>query len=126
MNCRDLRDRLVRNAPRPDDAAHLEGCPACRRFASRLAAVRDGLRSRHADVAPDAAFVARVRARLDADATGDALGRAALRLLPVSLALLAVLVWATLDAGSATTGEDAWISPVDDTLQWVVDGGERP
>jgi predicted anti-sigma-YlaC factor YlaD len=101
MKCSAVRDRLLRPATGLDTrtaTGHLAGCPACRRFALGLAEARRDLRDHHAGIEPDATFVARLRNRLE---TGpqEMAGRAALRLLPLSLALLLLLL--LISAGTA-------------------------
>lgn len=142
--CQEIRDRLLRRtapgagAPGGSGrsaavATHLEECAACRTFAARLDAVRGGLRAHHAGVEPDMAFASRVRARLSGDASA-ALGRAALRLLPLTAAVLLVLLGfslasmlsapaatpdgATTLAATAATDPDA--TPEEQWVAWVL------
>ena len=72
--------------------SHPESCAECARFATRLAAARAALRGHHANLEPDAGFAARVAAHARRDPADD-LGHAALKLLPATLMLLAVLAW---------------------------------
>lgn len=93
--CDRFRERLGRSGETalPGElGSHLESCVECARFAAKLAAARTALRDHHANLEPDAGFAARVTARARRDPAGD-LGHAALRLLPATLMLLAVLAW---------------------------------
>ena len=101
MRCNAVRDSLLRPGTGPSREAatgHLAACPACRRFALGLAATRRDLRDHHAGIEPDAAFATRLSNRLETDPQEIA-GRAALRLLPLSVALLLLLL--LISAGTA-------------------------
>jgi len=102
--------------------SHPEGCAECARFAARLAAAREALRGHHANVEPDAGFAARVAVRLRRDPAVD-LGNAALRLLPVTLMLLAVLAWIAFRSEPLPADSSS-----EDVLGWVVadSTGGRP
>lgn len=101
---------------------HPAECAECARFAAKLAAAREALRDHHANVEPDAGFAARVAVRLRTDPAGD-LGHAALRLLPATLMLLAVLAWIAFRSEPLPADP----SP-QDVLGWVVadSTGGRP
>jgi hypothetical protein len=143
-SCLEIRNRLLRQAPAAGGSAtgqprheavtsHLDACAACSAFAVRLDAVRGGLRAHHAGVEPDLAFASRVRARLSGDASA-ALGLAALRLLPVTAALLLVLLGFSLAslvgrsetaAGTGTTlaatdATDPDATPEEQWVAWVL------
>ncbi len=122
MKCREVRDQLIRGGGPPAGVTeHLAGCPACERFASRLRTAQEVLREHHAGAEPDPAFAARVKARLPG--SQELLGRAALRLLPVTLALALVLAgWCLV----ATPGPRSLLaeSSGDDLLTWVLEPGE--
>jgi len=123
-SCREIRDRLESAASgdrRRDVDVHLRDCVECARFASRLDTFRRALAEHQADVVPDAAFAGRVAARLRSD-PADALGWAAVRLLPATLVLLAALAWIAFRT-TATPGDLLSESPTDDLLAWVVQNG---
>ena len=133
MNCARIRRGLLRSGPAagssPADphqpvAAHLRHCAACRRFAERLETARQGLRRHHAGIEPDAAFASRLSRRLATDTPTD-LGRTALRLLPLSVAVLLLLFLISTQttplaepAATVTTTEDAY-------LTWVLAADEE-
>ena len=98
MNCRNTRDGLLANGDSPALDRHLDDCAACTEFASRLAETRSALVAHHARARPDAAFASRVAASVPSGHV-EILGRAALRLLPATLAVLAVLAWFTAQTG---------------------------
>lgn len=122
MKCGEVRDQLVRGGGPPSGLAkHLVGCPACERFAARLLSAREILREHHAGAEPGPGFAARVKARLPGPP--EMLGRAALRLLPATLALALVLAgWCLL----ATPGPRSLLAEAsgDDLLTWVLEPGE--
>ena len=124
MNCGELRDRLTQNANERHDPArerHLEQCSACRTYAERLATARQLLRAHHGNVEPDAGFSSRVIARLPKSPT-EALGWAAVRFLPATVALALVLVWFTFQATpQPTEAASATLAPTEDLLSWVID-----
>ncbi len=127
MNCRGARDLLTRDPgerpavdPRLD--RHLAACPACREFARRWAAIRQGIVGRRIHVMPGAGFAARVTARLGAP--GDPLLWAARRLLPATLALTLVLGgWCVLRTPTPSSLVDEMADG--DLLTWVASGGEE-
>ena len=102
MTCSEIRRRLLDTSGRGEQgalptgrvAAHLPKCAACARFAISLRAAQDGLRDHHARVEPDAGFADRVLQRLPGGVS-QTMGQAAMRLLPLSVALLLFLVWLT-------------------------------
>ena len=102
MSCSEIRCRFLESSGRGEHgamptgrvAAHLENCPACARFAASLRKVQNGLREHHARIEPDAGFADRVLRRLPGGVS-QTLGQAAMRLLPLSVALLLFLVWLT-------------------------------
>jgi hypothetical protein len=129
MNCRDVRDRLVREASAAKSdaelARHVEDCPACGAFATRLHAARQTLQDHHARLEPDAAFATRVVARLPQD-SAQLLGWAALRILPATVAIVLVLAWIAFRALPEVPVETAQ-APTDDLLTWVVEQkGDAP
>lgn len=125
MKCGTLRDALTRgDAPSPQMRSHLEGCDRCRKFAEAWGSAREGLRRHRHDHAPDPSFSARVLAALpprrERDAA-DALGWAALRLLPATLALLAILGgWSLVGAPEPAAVQE---TGTQDLLAWVVEDG---
>ncbi|MCP3982500.1 MAG: hypothetical protein GY716_24630 [bacterium] len=102
--------------------SHLEGCAACARFAERLGGAQSWLREHHARVEPDASFAGRVVTRLP-DASTDALGWAAMRLLPATLALLVALAFLALQSvpSSTTTTVATTEDAADELLTWILD-----
>ena len=121
MNCHEARSRLTNGTDLSEIGAHLEECPACRRFAGRMKTARQILRDHRAGVQPDAAFASRVIARLP-QGSGEVLGWA-VRLLPVTGLLVAVLAWFSFQ--TVTTTE---ITPTEDVAQdfltWVLEEPE--
>jgi hypothetical protein len=103
---------------------HLESCAACSRFARRLQAARRFFREHHGNVEPDAAFAARVAARLNGG-PAEMLGWAASRLLPATLALVLVLVWFAFRAEPVQQTAYEELAPTDDLLSWVLDRSEE-
>ena len=82
---------------------------------------RQLFRDHRSEFTPDAGFAARVDARLPLERE-DPLSWAAVRVVPVTLALLAVLAWFSWTAPVPTT---ELASPTDDLLSWVIeDEGE--
>jgi hypothetical protein len=93
MDCRTVKDRLMRSERDGEAAAHLDACPECAAFARRLALAREALGEPAAPadaMEPDASFALRVVQRLPRPA--EVLGWAALRSLPAD----AVLTYAAL------------------------------
>jgi len=99
MRCAEARDLMTRRAPGPEPpnppnppnpilAAHVADCPACARYAARLAAAR-AVFARESAVAPSVGFARRVVARLPSST--QVLGWAALRTLPAGIILAAAL-----------------------------------
>ncbi len=129
MKCRQARRKLSEATCESSLAAvepHLQSCSPCQRFASRLGAAQQLLSSRRNDVVPDPSFAARVLSQLpgqESTATSELLGWAALRLLPMTLALLLALsVWSVSSSPSPTVllAEES----SQDELSWVLDLGE--
>ena len=132
MECREARSLLTGGAVDGGTPAgvekHLEACPACVRYATRMRATRSYFK-RRADVEPHPAFAARVVQQLGRERS-DVLGQAALRLMPVAFAMLLVLAWlsirvpgdaalpADLAVGSQTSGDEI----DDDLLSWLLEG----
>jgi hypothetical protein len=122
MKCAAVKDRLMQPAGNPvgeSTTRHLDGCPSCRRFAESLSEMRRDLRDHHAGHEPDAAFAARVSSRFESD-PGEMVGRAALRLLPISAVLLLLLLW--ISAGTdprepELTSEESTQATIDWVLQ---------
>lgn len=123
MSCRGLRDRLTRTPAgqvAARDREHVRGCPPCAAFAQRLEAARSALREHRAAVEPDAGFAARVAARaMEPPPAEVALGWAALRVLPVAVALLVALALA--DAAAPGPAPKA---PSEDVVAWLLTAGE--
>jgi len=124
MNCARTRQFLMQSGGHQHAAAHLHQCAACRSFSERLQTTRQGLRRHHAGIEPDAAFAPRLMRRLATDTPAD-LGRTALRLLPLSAAVLLLLLLIstqttplTKPAATITTTEDAY-------LTWVLAADEE-
>lgn len=123
MNCRQFRKRLPATADSHELLRHLEGCEDCAKLAARLELARDLFREHRSEFAPDAGFTARVGAQMQVD-SGSSLSWAALRVLPLTLALLALLTWFSWAAPHPSV-EVA--SPTDDLLGWVIENdGDRP
>ena len=124
-DCARARNELLGGLDRVSvrTARHLETCDGCAVFAERFAATRSSLRRHRSPVVPDAGFAARVTAALPAaEASGDLVSRAALRLLPAALALAIVLgAWSWL--GTSFPAGFADSAPTDDVLAWVLDDG---
>ena len=121
MNCNEARNRLLALAAPPPAgeplADHLESCSACAEYTERLARTVRALGDHHARIDPDAAFVARVVAALPE--RRGILGWAALKLLPVALALVLVLTgWAVIEGRRHDVTQDS--EPTDDLLTWVL------
>lgn len=128
MTCRAFRRALDRRGPAAARAArgasHLRSCPRCAALVARLEAARAALARPAPELVPPPGFAARVVAHLPR--RDDALGWAALRLLPVSLALALVVGYfvatspAPLDLPPAA-GSDA------ELLAWLLlAGGGSP
>ena len=128
MNCKKLRSLLVSpEGPSLSAGArrHLEDCASCGRFADRLRIARQVLEEHHVNVEPDAAFAARVAARLP-QGPAEILGWAAARLIPATLALALVLGWFALRAEPTPAVAEETV-PTDDLVSWVLDqSGEGP
>lgn len=92
------------------------------RTTARMEAARRWFREHHAQVEPDAHFATRVSARLHRDAAED-LGRAAIRLLPASIAVALVLVWAVTRVAPSRQ-QVASTTADTDVLTWVLDTTE--
>ena len=123
--CSRARQELMRGVDRvpADVAGHLESCDDCAAFAARFAVARDGLHRHRAVATPDAGFAARVTAALPMDkAGGEAMSRAAARLLPATLAL-ALLLGAWCWLGTSSPASLAESASGDDVLAWVLDEG---
>ena len=128
QRCRELRERLTSpNGARNADGLerHLASCATCRRYTERLATAQRFFRDHHGNVEPDAAFADRVAARLP-HGQAEALGWAAMRLLPATLVLALVLAWLALTtAPRAIVYEDP--APTEDLLGWVLEpSGDGP
>ena len=125
LHCDRLRDGLTAE---PDAALpgewrdHIDGCPSCARYRARLLATREFLRARRAEFEPDPSFAARVAAQL-ASSRDDALGWAALRLLPVTLALALALGWFALRTEPVQQVAEV-AAPTEDLVSWVLESTE--
>ncbi|MCH9649850.1 MAG: hypothetical protein K0U98_16550 [Deltaproteobacteria bacterium] len=109
MNCRQARRKLSDSKCDSSQAAaeaHLRSCFPCQSFADRLREAQQLLGARRNDVLPDPSFAARVLSQLpsrEPTATSELLGWAALRLLPMTLALLLALsLWSLSSSPSPT------------------------
>jgi hypothetical protein len=123
LSCAPLRARLTAGVVA--DAAmlgHLRACAACARYARRLDDVRRHLRGHRLDVTPDPGFAARVAARLP-HGPGELLGRAALRLLPATLALALLLAWLSWSVAPDPQSL-LFVSPAESPLVWVAEANE--
>jgi hypothetical protein len=94
MDCRMVRDRILREEQEAVVSGHLAACPDCSLFAQRLATARRLLRAPKVPVEPDPSFALRVVARLPRPA--ELMGWAALRALPAALLLALALAWVGL------------------------------
>lgn len=127
MNCNELRTQLLEQGKTPAMGSHLSACEHCASYVERWQRLHSGLQQHHARITPDGSFVARVRERMDPAPRNAGLGWAALRLLPLSLVLLAVLVWFSVDRnGGPAATEESWVSALDDPLTWVVNNESLP
>lgn len=92
---RELADSTVGSKESCELLRHRDECPACQALATRLDAVRQGLRTVHGSTQPDAGFSARVLRRLESTPDDvELLGWAAWRVLPAAAVLLvALLAW---------------------------------
>jgi hypothetical protein len=92
------------------------------RLEGRMREARLYFERHHANAAPDAGFVARVASRLTND-PAVALGWAAMRLLPASLLLVAILGYVSLRMiGASQTAPAAGND--DDVIAWVLASDE--
>lgn len=94
------------------------------RLETRLEQARRYFQEHHANVEPDAAFAQRVSARLERQPS-ELLGWAALRLLPATAALLAILAWFAFQSTPLTPTDVAGAAPTDDLLSWVLEDPEN-
>ena len=118
IDCRHVRAELARARTDGEVAAHLRECAACSRYSERLRAATELLRERQVSFEPDPGFAGRVVGALPA--APQMLGWAAVRLLPATLALVALLsVWVWMAAPARTTAMDS--APTDDVLHWVLE-----
>lgn len=122
--CRSWRAALLANEV-GDRAtlAHRESCTACRSFAERWEAARAALAAGGSNARPDASFAARVSQQLHRRQPVDALGWAAGRLLPASLALAVLLVWFAFRVTPDLTAQSEGLDEAEDPLSWVIDSG---
>ena len=96
--CRRLRIEVTSKGEQALSLAlqrHLATCESCTEYSARLRGARAALAGHLTVAAPDAGFARRVRAHLPRD-PAEALGGAALKLLPVTLVLALALTWLTL------------------------------
>ena len=87
------------------------------RIRPRLEEARRWFREHHAGIEPDPEFAARVVARLRRD-PAEELGRAALRLLPATVALALVLIWVAVSVAPRASETQAATTDVD-VVGWV-------
>ena len=118
MRCTEVRDRfLIAGRANPELGRHLQECSACADFAARAEQVLDGLKTSAANTQPDAAFAARVVARLPQ--RSSAVAWAAWRALPATAALALVLsAWAWWSTSSPADLITA--SATDDVVSWTL------
>jgi len=128
MNCTQVRDALMQAGPaaggaasgsRPEVTAHLRRCASCHGFAARIDSVRHGLREHHAGIQPDAGFAGRLQQRLGDD-TPEVLGRTALRLLPLSAAVLLLLLWVSARTSPVAETPASLAATEDAYISWVL------
>ncbi len=123
MNCNEARNRLLDLAAPPPAgeplADHLESCSACAEYTGRLARTVRALGDHHARIEPDAGFADRVLQRLLGGAS-QTMGQAAMRLLPLSVALLLFLVWLTSQT-EPTRSSIAWSENNEEAyMSWIL------
>jgi len=97
---------------------------ACREYAGRLQAARHYFEAHHGDVKPDASFAARVAQRLNGRPAA-ALGWAAWRLLPATLALALLLAWFAFQTSPSPTEVSESLAPTDDLVSWLLEQPEN-
>ena len=123
MNCNQFRKQLTSSDSSTASMSHAESCAECAEFAARLETARQLFRDHRSEFTPDAGFAARVSAQLPTDPTAS-LSWAAMRVLPVTLALLVLLAWFSWTVPTTAT---ELTSPTDDLLSWVIDSdGDLP
>jgi hypothetical protein len=123
MNCKQVQKQLPSSDASDALKSHIESCAECAQFAERLQTAQQLFRDHRSEFAPDAGFAARVSAQLPTVSTAS-LSWAAVRVLPVTLALLAVLAWFSWTVPTTST---ELTSPTDDLLSWVIDSdGDLP
>ena len=93
------------------------------RLEARLDLARDYFRQHHARVEPDLEFADRVVRRLRRE-PAEVLGWAAMRLLPATLALAALLAWFAFEPSAMGESVEQPAAPSDDLISWVLDGPE--
>lgn len=127
MKCTRTREQLLKTgaaAGDQDARRHLDECAACRSFAERLQQVRAGLRRHHAGIEPDPAFSQRLSARLEQEDSPLLMGHVALRLLPLSAALLVVLL--LVSAGTPRLENNTAEEPTEDAyISWVLQDSQE-
>jgi predicted anti-sigma-YlaC factor YlaD len=123
MQCHEVRERLTSKNGAGDER-HLTDCSACRRYAGRLQAARQYFEAHHGGVQPDGAFVARVSQRLKGGPAA-ALGWAAWRLLPATLALALVLAWFAFQTAPSPTQASESLAPTEDLIGWLLEQPEN-
>lgn len=93
-----------------------------RELQARLEQARRCFREHYTQVEPDAAFPERVAARLQRE-PAELLGWAAMRILPIALALAMILAWLSMQSG-ASSPTTATQEGTDDLLAWVLGESE--
>jgi predicted anti-sigma-YlaC factor YlaD len=126
MSCNNVRQQLTATVEGKRPAGlekHLEGCRSCLDYATRLQTARQLLAEHRSDAQPDAAFAARVVARLEKPPL-ETLGWAAARLLPATLALVLALAWFVFNVEPLPTSEET-AAPTEDLVSWVLELSEN-
>jgi predicted anti-sigma-YlaC factor YlaD len=124
MKCRRARALLHASEPQGSHAAasgglrrHLAECGDCSRHSERLEELYRALGEHRASVSPATGFAARVRSRLPQQ--DDALGWAALRLLPATVGLVLFLSW--LNWQQSAIADETIGDPTNAVLTWVLE-----
>lgn len=145
MTCPSVRDALTQASAVPQrfDRSpvvapavrdHLDRCPDCERFAERLTIARSMLAAPASEHLPGAGFAAGVQRQIRHQTANGwsrstaVLGSAALRLLPVTAALVLLLTgWAIIDTPAPTRlFEQASIDPLVEWVSWSADDLATP
>ena len=122
MKCTRVRALLHATEPQGAPSSgpvrrHLAACSDCSRYSERLAELYRALGEHRASVSPATGFAARVRSRLPQQ--DDALGWAALRLLPATVGLVLLLSW--FNWQQSATADETVGDPTNAVLTWVLE-----